>query len=172
MLRSSTQRCQGHREPLRRRILKHWWHRTLNQTALRQRTAFMFPFSPFHFCLDRSYRIRHNPTCVNSRSSGRQLPFFLPALLFSLLSPLECAVPRHGPFCTILVQISPLDSALTDRPLVSPLECALAETGGRGVAMTLVQGTFLIERDREHYLPLQALWQLGADPADGRQSGP
>jgi hypothetical protein len=38
--------------------------------------------------------------------------------------------------------------------------------------MTLVQGTFLIERDREHYLPLQALWQLGADPADGRQSGP
>jgi len=38
--------------------------------------------------------------------------------------------------------------------------------------MTRVQGTFLIERDPEHYLPLQALWQLGADPADGRQSGP
>jgi hypothetical protein len=34
--------------------------------------------------------------------------------------------------CTILGQISPLDSALTDGPLESPLECALTKTGGRG----------------------------------------
>src|SRR6266481_2919237 len=28
--------------------------------------------------------------------------------------------------------ISPLESALTDSPLVSPLECSVTETGGRG----------------------------------------
>ena len=59
--------------------------------------------------------------------------FLLPGRSLSLLNPLECALPRRRGFCTILGQISPLDSALTDGPLVSPLECALTETGGRGL---------------------------------------
>jgi len=34
--------------------------------------------------------------------------------------------------------------------------------------MPLAQlGTSLTEWEREHYLPLHALWQLGADPVDG-----
>jgi hypothetical protein len=48
----------------------------------------------------------------------------------SPLSPLECAVPKHSKFCTILVQITPLDSALTDTLPVTPLECAVTKKGG------------------------------------------
>src|SRR5258707_734206 len=40
-------------------------------------------------------------------------------------------------FCTILVQISPLESALTNAPLVTPLESALAKTPGEGGTPTL-----------------------------------
>ena len=35
--------------------------------------------------------------------------------------------------CTILVQITPLESALTDTDPVSPAECALAKNRGEGV---------------------------------------
>ena len=59
--------------------------------------------------------------------------FLLPDGSLSVLNPLEYAVPRHLRFCTILVQISPLDSALTDGPPVTPLEYAVTETGGGGL---------------------------------------
>src|ERR1700676_4588794 len=65
--------------------------------------------------------------------SGRHLPLFCcPGSLFPRLSPLECAVPRPTEFCTILVQITPLDSALTDTVPVTPLESAVPKKGGRG----------------------------------------
>src|ERR1700687_368091 len=44
----------------------------------------------------------------------------------------ESALTRTARFCTILVQISPLDSALTDTPPVTPLESALTNTPGGG----------------------------------------
>jgi hypothetical protein len=50
------------------------------------------------------------------------------------LTPLESALTRTARFCTILVQIGPLDSALTDTPPVTPLECALTKTSGGGGA--------------------------------------
>src|SRR6266851_6718184 len=56
--------------------------------------------------------------------------FFIVRRLSPRLSPLECALPRSIGFCTILVQISPLESTLTDWPLVSPLECAVTKKGG------------------------------------------
>ena len=34
--------------------------------------------------------------------------------------------------CTVLVQITPLESALTDSGPVNPLECALTKNRGRG----------------------------------------
>src|SRR5258707_15351543 len=87
---------------------------------------------PFHFFLDIRYRFTYSPFCVSLRSSGRRsAAFFLPGRSFSLLNPLECALPRSIGFCTILVQISPLESTLTDCALVSPLEYALTKTGGR-----------------------------------------
>src|SRR5579864_5031474 len=59
------------------------------------------------------------------------------AFLFSAvpscrLSPLECTVTRPSKCCTILVQITPLDSALTDTPTITPLECAVTKQGGGG----------------------------------------
>ena len=49
------------------------------------------------------------------------------------LTPLDSALPRNRAFCTIFVQISPLESALTDTPPATPLESALTKTpGGRG----------------------------------------
>src|SRR5579859_2077623 len=65
--------------------------------------------------------------------SGRLLPLFCcPADPFLHLSPLECAVPSTIEICTILVQITPLDSALTDTLPVTPLESAVPKKGGRG----------------------------------------
>src|SRR6266851_4301199 len=88
---------------------------------------------PFHFFLDIRYRFSYSPFCVILCPSGSQpAAFFLSGRLSPRISPLECAVPRNDEFCTILVQISPLDSALTDSPPISPVECALTETGGRG----------------------------------------
>ena len=46
------------------------------------------------------------------------------------LTPLDSALPWNLAFCTILVQISPLESALTDTPLVTPLDSALTKTPG------------------------------------------
>ena len=40
---------------------------------------------------------------------------------------------EHLKLCTILVQISPLDSALTGTLSVTPLESALTKKGGGGV---------------------------------------
>ncbi len=48
------------------------------------------------------------------------------------LTPLDSALPRHLAFCTILVQISPLQSALTDTPPATPLESALTKKTGEG----------------------------------------
>ncbi len=48
------------------------------------------------------------------------------------LTPLDSALTRNVEFCTILVQISPLESALTDTPHASPLESALTKTPGVG----------------------------------------
>src|SRR5579864_4762143 len=62
---------------------------------------------------------------------------FSPASRPQQLSSLECAVPSTPKFCTILVQISPLDSALTDTPHVTPLECAVPGNGGEGVVSRL-----------------------------------
>src|ERR1700688_1243206 len=53
------------------------------------------------------------------------------------LSPLECALTRTARFCTILVQISPLESAFTDTPPVTPLESALTNTPGGGGGLLL-----------------------------------
>src|SRR5579864_3269045 len=65
--------------------------------------------------------------------SGRHLPLFcFPAISAPSLSPLECAVPSTIEICTILVQITPLDSALTDTVPVTPLECAVPKNGGGG----------------------------------------
>src|SRR6266436_5109007 len=73
-----------------------------------------FVCQPFHFFLDIRYRLIYSPFRISLRPSGRQpAAFFLPARAVSQLSPLECALPRSLGFCTILVQISPLDSALT-----------------------------------------------------------
>jgi hypothetical protein len=44
------------------------------------------------------------------RGTGRR------ALLSAKLSPLECALPNRNECCTILVQITPLESALTRTP--------------------------------------------------------
>src|SRR5712691_9618522 len=48
------------------------------------------------------------------------------------LTPLDSALTRNVEFCTILVQISPLESALTDIPLLTPLESALTKIPGVG----------------------------------------
>src|SRR5260370_32273183 len=53
----------------------------------------------------------------------------IPSLRVSLL---ECAVPSTLRLCTTLVQISPLDSALTDTPSVTHLESALTKKGEGG----------------------------------------
>src|SRR6267378_1606125 len=88
---------------------------------------------PFHFFLDIRYRFSYSPFCVSLCPSGSQpAAFFLSGRLSPRISPLECAVPRSIGFCTILVQISPLESTLTDWPLVSPLECAVTKKGGGG----------------------------------------
>ncbi len=50
------------------------------------------------------------------------------------LTPLDSALPRNLAFCTVLVQISRLESALTDTSLVTPLECTLTKTPGEGVS--------------------------------------
>jgi hypothetical protein len=49
------------------------------------------------------------------------------------LTLLDSALTGNVESCTILVQISPLESALTDTPLASPLESALTKTPGVGV---------------------------------------
>src|SRR5258708_1142128 len=53
------------------------------------------------------------------------------------LTPLDSALTRKVGFCTILVQISPLESALTDTPLLTPLESALTKIPGVGGTPTL-----------------------------------
>src|SRR5712664_626978 len=58
--------------------------------------------------------------------------FFIVRRLSPRLSPLECALPRSVGFCTVSVQISLLESALTHARPVSPLECAVTKKGGRG----------------------------------------
>src|SRR5579859_3540068 len=78
--------------------------------------------------------------------------FLLPARSFSLLSPLECAVPSTPDSCTILVQITPLDSALTDARLVTPLKYALTEKGGGGYPR-YKKGASLGERTRHGKQP-------------------
>ena len=48
------------------------------------------------------------------------------------LTPLECAVPNQAESCTISVQITPLESALTNCDSVSPLDSALTKNRGEG----------------------------------------
>ena len=55
--------------------------------------------------------------------------FLLPDLW---LNPSESALTMALKFCPILVQISPLDSALTKGLAVSPLDCAVVENRGEG----------------------------------------
>src|SRR6266436_1417805 len=99
--------------------------------------------------------------------------FLLPARLFSLLSPLECAVPRHRRFCTILDQISPLDSALTGSAPLSPLEYAVTETGGGGLVPGTKPGLFPYHGRRspgtnDYATPNSHLADYPALPADAR----
>ena len=76
---------------------------------------------------------------VNPRQAAATLPLFsfvgardIRARPLRPASPLEYADPKNVKSCTILVQINPLDSALTDRAPLSPLEYALTKKGGRG----------------------------------------
>src|SRR6266436_3816332 len=71
---------------------------------------------PFYFFLDIGYRIGYSPMWVSLYPQRQATAaFLLPGRSFSLLNPLECALPRSVGFCTILVQISPLEYALTKK---------------------------------------------------------
>ncbi len=69
------------------------------------------------------------------------------------LTPLDSALTGTARFCTILVQISPLESALTERAPASPLESALTKTPGVGVPQHF-RATLCFSRHMRHVAPL------------------
>ena len=58
------------------------------------------------------------------------------ARLARKLTPLFSADPRRRRFLQKSGLVTPLESALPDTPLLSPLECAVLEKGGRGYLFT------------------------------------
>src|SRR6266849_1515558 len=84
-------------------------------------TAFM----PLHlqFTIDKRPGLWYGCACYLEQTRHVAAP----------LTPLDSALPRNLAFCTILVQISPLESALTDTHPVTPLESALTKTRGEAV---------------------------------------
>jgi hypothetical protein len=73
----------------------------------------------------------------------------------------ESALTRTARFCTILVQISPLESALTDTPPVTPLDSALTNTpgGGGGSCFDLHESVAALPLFRLSTFDCQ-LWQI------------
>ena len=74
------------------------------------------------------------------------------------LTPLDSALTWNVGFCTILVQISPLESALTDIPLLTPLESALTKIPGVGGTPTLSR----LQRPASSIRPLEPYAPRGA----------
>src|ERR1700752_1812446 len=94
--------------------------------------------SALHFFLDNRYRVSYHPNCVNARPSGSQsaaFSFVGAKLARGRDGPTYRALPlpaskafkmrssRAPKSCTILVQITPLESALTETDPVSSAEC-------------------------------------------------
>lgn len=83
------------------------------------------PFIPLHlqFTIDKRPDLWYGRVCYLEPTRLHAAP----------LTPLDSALPLALGFCTTLVQITPLESTLTDTPPVTPLECALTKTPGRGI---------------------------------------
>ena len=83
-------------------------------------------FIPLHlqFTIDNRQDLWYGCACYLEQTRRHAAP----------LTPLDSALPRTLAFCTILVQISRSESALTDPSLVTPLECTLTKTPGEGVS--------------------------------------
>ena len=83
-------------------------------------------FIPLHlqFTIDNRQDLWYGCACHLEQTRHHAAP----------LTPLDSALLRNLAFCTILVQISRLESALTDTSLVTPLECTLTKTPGEGVS--------------------------------------
>src|SRR5216684_8793056 len=88
--------------------------------------AVSLAFIPLHlqFTIDNRQDLWYGCACYLEQTRRYAVP----------LTPLDSALPRNLAFCTILVQISRLESALTDTSLVTPLECTLTKTPGEGVS--------------------------------------
>ncbi len=83
-------------------------------------------FIPLHlqFTIDRRPDLWYGCACYLEQTRRHAAP----------LTPLDSALPRNLAFCTVLVQISRLESTLTDTSLVTPLECTLTKTPEEGVS--------------------------------------
>src|SRR4029077_13872581 len=79
--------------------------------------------------------IRRRRFCLCPRCTFRTNnvgPFLHPQFLHLAGKSFGMLSSEHPKLCTILVQISPLDYALTDTAAVTPLESALTKKGGEG----------------------------------------